>query len=221
MNLKIALGCSLVLHLTLLAIHPPKNLIPPAQALNKIEVTFEPQSFASAATSHSPALSPSKTAQGPVSSPVAQLLPAPVKSAAVVRSAEPVSQQAVAPLAVKGPTVSMVQPMVTPTLGGVSSLSEEDFSAFQHKQWVRQHLKRYLTYPTLYLEGSVRLSLTVRADGTLKEARIRDASDPRLATVALSGVQNAAPYPRFPSQMKEAEVDYDFWVQYSLQPADP
>lgn len=58
------------------------------------------------------------------------------------------------------------------------------------------------------------MRLVLRSDGALKEAVVLEASDSRLATVALGGVRSAAPYPPFPKELKESEARYDFLVQY-------
>lgn len=205
MSLKGAVGLSLAIHLGLMMVKPPQDLAPTAQALNKIEVVFEPASRPSLKT----------TPQMPSQEQVSSLHPIlPVKLEAP--ASKPVSRPRASSDS-KSPQISSLQPILTPPVAGASTLSEADFAIFQHKQWVRVHLKKHLTYPTLWLEGSVRLSLTLRADGALTEARIRDASDPRLERAALSGAQQAAPYPAFPPALKESETHYEFWVQYSLQ----
>ena len=230
MSLKVALGLSVAIHLGLMRVQLPRYQVAPPQALHKIEVILEPEPAAPRAHQNRP--QEAKAPQIPlawVSSRQETAAPLPVS-----KSVEPAPQPAAMPSAPAGSEGKSLKVSLPPKIdllpaptrelwvqsgpdsSGVSLLPEREFALFQHKQGVRERLKSYLTYPTLWVQGSVRLHLTVRADGTLQEASIQEATDPRLARAALSGAQNAAPYPGFPKEMKEAQVNYDFLVQYQL-----
>ena len=107
--------------------------------------------------------------------------------------------------------VSVTSPSPT---SGAASLPEKEFAFLQHKMLVRDYLRSRLTYPSVWSLGSVHVRLVLRSDGSLKESAILEATDVPLATVAITAIRQAAPYPPFPQEMKESEASYEFLVQY-------
>lgn len=93
-------------------------------------------------------------------------------------------------------------------------MPEQEFASVEHKEWVRRHLKAHLSYPSFLADGTVRIGLLLGPAGALREARILESSDRRLAEVALRDAQKAAPYPRFTQPMRQTEATYEFLVRY-------
>lgn len=222
MNFKAAVICSTAIHAGFLGLRPPAGLVPPRQTLYPLEVSYvilqgerptpkvaprpkEPQA--------SRAADPAKPARP---EPLPPKPEEPRKSEERPRPAEPPAR----------PPGAKPSPAVTP--GGRSSpvadlpssgpraaaMPEGEFAAIRHKELVREHLRRELRYPETALQGMVRLKVTVLPDGSLKDAVVSDASDPRLAAIALRDARSAGPYPRFPKETSSSEAEYEFLVQY-------
>ena len=203
MNLGKAVGWSVAVHIGFLVMQTPSRFVPPDD-IRPIRVTYLPLNRPAAVV---PAAV--RQAARPPIVPVAAspVLPAPKP----VPVAPPVSREAPPPL--RPVSVSDVP---TPPSSSISSLPEGEFAALQHKQRVRQHLRAHLNFPASWIQGTVRLRLILNPDGTLETASVLEASDPRLESAALEGAESAGQYPRFPKEMKNSSVRYDFLVQYRL-----
>lgn len=208
MSLKIAIVWSTVLHLGLLTLRPPQGLSPPRAALHTLEVSYIP-----AAPRSGLKASPAK--ERPVPSPLGPEV-RPVRPAEVPSPILPPATP-IPPLASRLPLpVSQPRPTVSsPPVHSVATvLPAWDFSALEHKERVRAHLKRHLRYPAGWVEGTVRIRLLLTAEGILQSAEVLEASDPRLTQAALGDIRSAAPYPRFLPGMKRRSAAYEFLVRY-------
>ena len=226
MGLRASMACSVALHVALLALRPLGALIPSRNPMHPLEVSYvmlEPTLPGPkvAAPVKRPELPPAQVVR-PVELPKAPPAAAapPVRPAAAPPAREPLKPPELPkpkelppqPVDPKGP------PAVTELRAGSPPLPEGEFAAIRHKEMVREHLRRRLHYPSDMLQGVVRLRVTLLPDGTLRDAAVQDASDPRLAAIAMQDAQEAGPYPRFPKEMKGPEADYEFLVQY--RPSD-
>ena len=114
----------------------------------------------------------------------------------------------------KKPDPAPVKPEISVSSQSASSLPEEEFAVVRHKQSIRRHLKKSLSYPAASTQGSVRIALTLDPQGTLKDFAVLEATDMNLATVTIEEAQRAQPYPPFPQGIKSSQVRYEFVVQY-------
>ena len=216
MNLKTAVGWSVVFHVSLLVMQPPQGFVPVDQE-RPIEVTYVPtlQAAPSPARPKVQPPPPVSVERPPAPAISAPSVPKPVRQEAPPR---PIPQRVVSPPV---PTVEnqpvTVRDADTRSSSSISNLPEGEFAALQHKQQVRQHLKARLAFPPDGIQGSVRLRLILAPNGTLQDLVLLEASDSRLGEVALEGAQSAEPYPPFPSQMKKSQVLYEYIIQYRLE----
>ena len=211
MSLKIAFGWSIVVHLGLMIVRPPPSMVPPRQVLHPLEVSYLPAVQVEAPSSH-----PAKPVSAPSqrrSSPVRTIPPSAEEERPRPKTPEPPKQESPD---VKAPENHPSPSVDLPPTGNASaaSLPEGEFAAIEHKEWVRQHLKAHLKYPAFRMQGTVRLQLVLAPYGVLKEVAVVEASDPRLADLAVKDAQAAIPYPRFPKEMKQRQVRYEFLVKY-------
>jgi len=223
MNLKTAVGWSVVFHLFLLVMQPPQGFVPVDEE-RPIKVTYVPTLQAV-----------SSPARPKVQPPPAPVLPKPApvsaeKPSAPAVSAPPVPKpprQETPPRPVPQPVVSPPPPVQnrpvtiwdadTRSSSSISNLPEGEFADLQHKQQVRQHLKAHLIFPSEGIQGTVRLRLILAPNGTLQDLVLLEASDSRLGEMALEGAQSAEPFPPFPAHMKKSQVLYEYIIQYRLE----
>lgn len=219
MKLKGAVLCSAVLHMGFLTVKPPHGLFSARDIFRPPEtyVLVEPvKALPKAAALKVPAPKPAPPARA--AEPVRRAEPprrvAPPKPVEQVRPALPPlpSKLPEPPPLRPAPSVSQA-PAVVPA--ATADLPDGDFALIRHKEQVRAYLRHKLHFPEDWTQGAVRLRVTVLPDGTLKEAAVPEASDPRLAEIALRDARAAGPYPRFPAAMKVVEAEYEFLVQYS------
>lgn len=201
MTLKAAVVCSTLVHLGLLTVCLPKGLMP-RRALHALEVSYLPAPSENVVPVQ-PA--PGRPAWTPPAEPAAESRPLQVTPAPAGN------------LPVRAPVRPVVldTPRLTPPVSSAAVvLPDLEFSALQHKEQIRKHLKARLHYPELSIEGTVRLRLVLTAVGSLQAAEVLEASDPRLIQLALRDAQWAAPYPRFLPAMRRRTASYEFLVRY-------
>lgn len=207
MSLRQAVGWSAAAHLFLLAVRPPPGLLPAAEALHPIEVTYISTAPAPRSLTHS-------REKRSVSPADARRVEAPDRPRPSVQPAQ--ERPRTEPVPMKPPVLQTAAPL-PPTAGpaaSVSSLPEGVFAAVDHKEAIRKHLRSFLLHPSAPVEGAVRVRLRLTPQGLLQEATVLESSDPRLKEAALRDVRRAAPYPRFPGKMKQPHADYEFLVRY-------
>jgi outer membrane biosynthesis protein TonB len=210
LNLKWALLFSVVIHVSFFALRPligagtaPSQPIEVTYVVPPATVRTEPRYV------RVPAEPPAKprraeTRQQVPVNPVSSETPAAPEP---VAEPEPVRLTPVIPVSPPAPEVSMPK-------AAASNIPESSFALIEYKKLVRQHLKNHLLFPALGLEGTVRVHMVLDGEGMLKQAAVMEASDARLADAAMEGVRSAAPYPRFPSKLKESPPNLEFLVQY-------
>ncbi len=225
MTLKEAAGWSVIIHLGLMMVKPAVGMVPSPESLHTIEVTYlsvgaEAARIGGEGPVHKAMVTGQEAASGfptkPMeSTPVPPRLPEPSLAGPKPSLPSPIREEP-APRPSVTADVAPVLPQGVPlsTSQGVTSLPEGEFAVVFHKQQVRLHLKRHLIYPATLISGTVRLRLSLRPDGALKEAVVLQASDSKVRELALEGVRSAEPFPRFPKELKSAGVQYEFLVQY-------
>ena len=216
MNLKTAVGWSVVFHVSLLVMQPPQGFAPVEQE-RTIRVTYVsmPQAAPSLARANlQPTPASIHTEKPPAPSVSTPPTPKPPRQETPPR---PIPQPVVPPPApaVQGQPVTVRD--ADARSSAISNLPEGEFAALQHKQQVRQHLKQRLAFPPGGIQGTVRLRLILAPSGALQDLVLLDASDSRLSEVALAGARSAGPYPPFPSQLKKSQVLYEYIIQYRLE----
>lgn len=87
-------------------------------------------------------------------------------------------------------------------------------------QKIRERIKRraYRNY-TKYEEGEIYLSFMIANDGKLKAVKVfKDKSSPNdfLQEITLRSVQDAAPYPKFPSNLDFPELSFNVIISFEL-----
>ena len=136
---------------------------------------------------------------------------APAPSVGISRSG-PRKIEPLAPVPTPAPAPVQVPP--SPPEMRAALLPDGEIAAIQHKELVREYLRKRLHYPAALPPGTVRLRVSLSADGTLREASVTGATDPRLASCALHDARAAGSYPRFPREMGSSQAEYEFLVQY-------
>lgn len=210
MSLKAAVGCSVLFHLGLLAVRLSPGLLFPPKESQPIEVTY---------------IFPEPSPE-PASPPLEKKLLESVQPGKADPAPRPKSswQPAQERLSVRPAAPARVEPVIQepaplpPTAGSVpsvSSLPDEEFAAIEHKEAVRERLRSFLLYPSAPMEGTVRLRLALTPQGILQEVTVLEASNSGLESVAIRDARRAAPYPRFPSKMRQPQADYEFLVRYA------
>ena len=217
MNLKTAVGWSVVFHVSLLVMQPPQGFVPVDQE-RPIKVSYVPTLQAAPSPARpkvQPPPVPVSVEKPPAPAVSTPPIPKPPRQEAPPR---PIPQPVVSPPVptVENQPVTVRDADAHPTYA-ISNLTEGEFAALQHKQQVRQHLKARLAFPPDGIQGSVRLRLILAPNGTLQDLVLLEASDSRLGEVALQGAQSAEPYPPFPNQMKKSQVLYEYIIQYRLE----
>ena len=231
MTLRSAVVWSALVHVWLFSIRPPLGLVPPRQVLRSLEVNYliaqnNPPSTNLNLRENTLARS-LETAQIRRSEP-ADSKPASMNEHPAERPIPDTFEQKATqsgkrehPIENEQEVIPKRQVMLNeprgsafPPKGAATSLPEGEFAVLQHKQMIRHHLKRYLTYPAVRLQGVVYLQIDLDPDGKLRDAVVREASDPRLEEITLNGVRSAAPYPPFPRELKSSSARYEFLVQY-------
>ncbi len=227
MGFKTAVGFSVLIHAGLLMVHPPEGAIPQRKVLNTIQITYmRLPAKESRPVRSEPAVLPPPSAlrsfdnlrvQGPGRSEPVLPGPGPAQIKPIQRT----------PIDTIRPNPSNDKPQKSPELkfdltppppssNGASNFSESQFDLVRYKQMIRRHLKSRLSYPLEPIEGTVYVRIVVDPAGKLRQVMVLQASDPRLAELAVEGIRSAAPYPRFPSALKDPQADYEFLVQYRL-----
>ncbi|MBI3312268.1 MAG: energy transducer TonB [Candidatus Omnitrophica bacterium] len=211
MTLKGALIWSGLIHVGLLMARPPAGLAVPRAAIEPLEVSYlgvepknnfippPPVQFAPMKSGNRTERVEPITSSGPMSRPEPRV--------------EFQKREAAVPMEKPAAPVVSPAPAAFSTTAAVA-LPEWQFAVIQHKEQVRTHLKPRLRYPTVQVEGTVRLRLHLTAEGLLQRAEVLAASDPRLTEAALRDTQAAAPYPRFSSSMRRRTATYEFLVRY-------
>jgi len=87
-------------------------------------------------------------------------------------------------------------------------------------QKIRERIKRraYRNY-TKHEEGEIYLSFMIANDGTLRAVKVfKDKSTPNdfLQQITLKSVQDAAPYPKFPSDLDFPELSFNVIISFEL-----
>ena len=200
MSLKSALALSVAAHISFLLVSSQVRAARSAPAARSIEVSYVP--------------APDPPPR-PAPAPVVQAVLAPPETP-VVRSAPPAPRPAPAAAAVRPAPAPPVLPPPPPAPRPriVSSISEGEIASYRHRQEVRQHLRPYLKFPPDWRQGSVRLLLILDPQGKVDEMTVLEATDPRLAEIALDGARSAGPFPPFTKGMKGPRAQYEFLVQY-------
>lgn len=218
MNLKSAVGFSVLVHAGLLMLHPPEGAVPQRMALNTIQVTYlkltSPESHAARPD---PAVLPRQAQEERASrkandSQVERIHAKPVLPGPDLP--KPVVPQA--PREPPHPILKFDLSPPPPLPKGATNFSESQFDLVRYKQMIRQHLKTRLIYPREPIEGTVHVRILLDSAGMLRQVFVLQASDSRLAEMAVDGIRSAAPYPRFPSTLKDPQAGYEFLVQYRL-----
>lgn len=207
MTFKTAVVWSALVHLGLLILQPPNGLTPPRAALRSLEVSYLP-------------VPPESSLPAPPA-PVHAVPPEPAAESRSVKVAHASEGGPPVLPPTSGPMRAPVEPVVSepprPTPrppSSVAALPDWEFSALQHKEQIRKHLKACFHYPELSLEGTVRLRLVLTAEGSLQTVEVLEASDLRLIQLALRDARSAAPYPRFLPAMRHRMASYEFLVRY-------
>ncbi len=225
MTFRVAFGWSTLLHVGILALRPPAGLVPPASTLHPLDVTLLPARSIEiprpAAKEQAPPPDPRPASQESRSVAEERKPPRPPSRPAPVERDHPAPLPALptppARPAPPPPSSARRGPAVeAPPGAGASAtgLPERVFASIEHKERVREHLRKRMRYPFPRVEGRVLLQIWLGSGGNLQQATVLQASDPRLAAAALEDVRAAAPYPRFPSTLREPRARYDFLVKY-------
>ena len=220
MNLRAAIVFSILFHLGLMIIRPPPSFIPPRELLHPLEVSYQSVSL----DAEPPRAVPKPPVPVVRSSSAADLPPTgggtSTSVVAIPRPAQQPKPRVPEPPRdlpdPPTPTARLSPEVAAPSSEGAVAvgLPEGEFASIEHKEWVRQHLKAHLQYPYSRLSGAVRLQLVLAPHGILKEVTVLESSDPRLTDLAVKDAQLAVPYPRFPKEMKQRQVRYEFLVKY-------
>ncbi len=202
MTLRGALGFSAAFHVLIFTVAPFAGWLP--KRSHKFEVSYLPPrlELPAPAAPEKPRLSiPAVPAPAPQEirravplPPIAPIIPMPRPVS------EPVPKAALPPIPILRPTIS--------------SVPEKGFVFLDHKERIRKHLKARLNYPPFLSDGTVRLRLVLGPEGAFKQAVVVEASDPRLAAVAVKDAQAASPYPRLPGKIHPRQLRYEFLVRY-------
>ena len=234
MGLKTAVGFSVLIHAGLLMFHPPEGAVPQRKALNNIQITYmHPPAQESRPLRSEPAVLPRpailRQAQAERSSGGSESSDQRVHAEPVLPGPAPAQPKPTQrpPMDTIRPNSSNEKPKKSPELkfdlappppssNGASNFSESQFDLVRYKQMIRQHLKSRLIYPPEPIEGTVHVRIVVDPAGLLRQVMVLQASDPRLAELAVEGIRLAAPYPRFPSGLNDPQADYEFLVQSCL-----
>ncbi len=209
MNLKFA-GWSILVHIGLLSIRPSVDILPQVETPHVIEVSYLPKQVGKIPPPPPKAkLVIEATPSAPVAPAALQpprlTIPSPPPPPPVpepVRSPEPVVQAVVIP-----PEPSSMS----------SSLPEDSWVALQHKELVREYLRKNLKYPLLPREGTVRFQIFLGKEGGLRHLQLMAASDAVLAAQTLADIQRAGPFPSFPEGLDQSQVRYEFLVRYQAK----
>lgn len=213
-GLKDALVYSAVLHAGFLAVRLPMVSDPLREMLSSaeapyVDVMLEPEPDPApgpASPSREAGKKPSETRAAPPP-------PAPRRAAQV--RAEPLKGREPQPQKRVEPPPSAPAPVPPPPPETRAALLPDgEIAALQHKELVREYLRKRLHYPAALPPGTVRLRVSLSADGTLRAASVTGATDPRLASCALHDARAAGSYPRFPREMGSSQAEYEFLVQY-------
>lgn len=209
MSFKGAFGWSVMIHMGLLMVRPT-GLVPPRETLHTIEITYLPieQPLVPKPASQPQSPKPAKLLQP-------EALPLPKKLFQEISPSPPAQHPSMPPRPLPKPVLQERPSFSPPISSGVAlNIPETEFAQVKYKQQVREHLKRHLRYPPILIQGTVRLRVFIASDGFLKEAVVLEATDPRLAAACLADVRSASSFPRFPKEVKLAQANYDFLVQY-------
>ncbi len=219
MTFRVAFGWSTLLHVGILALRPPAGLVPPASTLHPLDVTLLPGRSIEiprpAAKEQAPPPEPRRASQESRLGAEERKPPRPPSGAAPAERGDPAPPPA--PPTQPAPSSARRGPAVEATAGAAASTSglpERVFASIEHKERVRDHLRTRMRYPFPRVEGRVLLQIWLGSGGNLQQATVLQASDPRLAAAALEDARAAAPYPRFPSTLREPRARYDFLVRY-------
>ena len=216
MDFKKSVGFSVLVHMGLLMIRPPEGAVPQRNALmNPIQITYmnlpaaseKPQKEVSPVRMERIHEEPAPGLPAPVSIQPPPKLPTPIDTIRPNPSEERPQ---------KNPELKFDLAPPPPLPKGAVNLSESQFDLVRYKRMIRQHLKNRLLYPAEPIEGTVHVRIVVDPAGLLRQVMVLQASDSRLAEMAVEGIRAAAPYPRFPSGLKDPQADYEFLVQYRL-----
>ncbi len=205
MNLKSAVGFSVLVHVGLLMFRQAGGAIPQEKGFNSIQVTYTDTDLPPAVLSKTERIHAEPVLSAPVRPTPVVPMPVPSKPAVSKIPREP-----------PHPILRFDLSPPPPLPKGAANFSEDQFDALRYKQMIRQHLKNRLIYPPEPIEGTVHVRIVLDPAGMLRQVAILQASDSRLAEMAVEGIRSAAPYPRFPSGLKDPQADYDFLVQYRL-----
>ena len=209
MKLPIALAWSAVVHVGLLACCPLGGpfLYPGfPRSAELVYVDLE-----APAPPQSPKLV-SKPAIAPIETVASRPMQTPFSTPALSSLTPRTSASAPRPVAPR-PAVWVAPPKVQATRAR-KDLSEVGFALLEHKEQVREFLRRRLKSPTLWAQGTVRLRLMLGPAGALQEVVVLEASSPQLAQAALADVRSAVPFPPFPKGLRRPHARYDFLVRY-------
>lgn len=197
MSFQAAFSLSVAIHLGLFFLRPPQGIGHPQEVFHPVELTYLP-------VPPQPIPSPPKTDTTPAAPPPpAPSVPAP--------SAPPPEKQAPS-----RPLVGVTSP--TPFVPSETyHLPEGEFAALEYKQQVREHLKKYLSFPDPSLQGTVRLRVSMGQEGNLQELQVLESTDANLSELTAQGTRRASPFPRFPKKLTTSKASYEFLVQYKAE----
>ena len=206
MTLRSALGCSAAFHVVLLFAAPPA-WFPQLPATQKFEVAYRPAP---------PVRVPPPPAIEKADRPKTPEAPVPVRNEPLSIPAPKEPERSPAPPPVSRPAQRRPAERISVSAPrpAVSSLPEKEFVFLDHKEQVRKHLKARLNYPSFLSDGTVRLRVVLGPDGVLKQAVVVEASDSRLAGIAIRDAQAASPYPKPPPKYNPRQLRYEFLVRY-------
>lgn len=98
--------------------------------------------------------------------------------------------------------------------------SKEELAYQSYYKAIRELIRRSVKYPKRQVEGDVYVSFTLFNDGRIKKVSILDeesTDNPILKDAVLKGIDDAAPYPPFPDNLKKESLNLSVIISFKMR----